>query len=60
MNVILFFLLGLLATSHALPTGFQIGDQNIRWSLNCDMVGPDIASQQGPGASCGNFCNANK
>ena len=40
-------------------TGFQIGNGGVRWRSNCDMVGPDIASQAGPGEKCGDFCNAN-
>lgn len=39
--------------------GFQIGNGGVRWRLNCDMVGTDIAAQAGPSDKCGDFCNAN-
>jgi len=36
--------------------GFQIGAGGARWRMNCDMVGPDIATKIGPGEKCGEMC----
>ena len=61
----IFFIL-LIASSSLLvqeisgqAAGFQIGNGGVRWRQNCDMVGPNIATQTGPGEKCVDFCNAN-
>lgn len=40
--------------------GFNIGEAQVRWRLNCDMVGPNIEFKSGPGEQCGGLCNENR
>ena len=49
-------------TSNAigLPDNFKEGDGGaVRWRLNCDMTGLNIAKKKGPGELCGKFCIGN-
>ena len=40
---------------------FQEGDGGaVRWQLDCDMIGPEIATRKGPGELCGRFCIENR
>jgi len=41
--------------------GFNIlGEAQVRWRLNCDMVGPNVEFKSAPGEQCGGLCNENR